>query len=331
MPLGLRRADQIRHQRAGRRQIARAAPVEHHLAAGMPLDEHSVECVVHVGQRVAVRHKRRVHARLNLAVFFLRDGQQLERQPKLLSALHVQRCNARDSLPVHILHRHVAVKRQRGQDAQLVGRVIALHVRGRIRLSQPQPLRVGQHVRISRAFVGHSGQDIVRRAVDNAHHRADPVGLKRTVDRPNDRHRAAHACLVIQPGGMLPRGADDLRPMRRQRHLVGGDDAFAVFQRAHHIGSRRLLAAHEFHHHVDFRVVEHVLRAIRQQRRGNRPRAALVQRTHENFAHLKADAFVFFDLRPIRFQQFIHAAADVAAAQKTHDDLFHAFVRPSFK
>ena len=49
------------------------------------------------------------------------------------------------------------------------------------------------------------------------------------------------------------------------------------------------------------------------------------------FAHLKADAFVFFDLRPIRFQQFIHAAADVAAAQKTHDDLFHAFVRPSFK
>ena len=95
--------------------------------------------------------------------------------------------------------------------------------------------------------------------------------------------------------------------------------------------NRRLLAAHEFHHHVDFRVVEHVLRAIRQQRRGNRPRAALVQRTHENFAHLKADAFVFFDLRPLRFQQFIHAAADVAAAQKTHDDLFHAFVRPSFK
>ena len=31
------------------------------------------------------------------------------------------------------------------------------------------------------------------------------------------------------------------------------------------------------------------------------------------------------------FQQLVHAAADVAAAQKTHDDLFHAFVRPSFK
>ena len=53
-----------------------------------------------------------------------------------------------------------------------------------------------------------------------------------------------------------------------------------------------------------------------------------MKRTHEDFAHLKADALVRGDFLPIGFKQFIHAAADVAAAQKTDGNLFHSFVLP---
>ena len=220
------------------------------------------------------------------------------------------------------------MKRQGRQNAQLIGRVIPLHVRSRIRFGQTELLCVSQHVGVCRAFTSHACQNIIRRAVDDAHHRIDPVRLKRIIHRANDRHGAANARFVIQSGRVLLRRADNLRPMRRERHLVGGNDRLAIRQRAHDIGSRGLLTAHELHHNVDFRIIQYILRVIRQQRRRNCPCAVFIQRTHENFAHFKSNAFVFLHLRSIGFQQFIYAAADVAAAEKSHDDLFHAFVRP---
>ena len=169
----------------------------------------------------------------------------------------------------------MAMERQRGEDGQLVGCVVALHIRRGIRFRQAQALRVGEHVGIRRALPAHPAEDVVGRAVDDAHHRSDAVGLQRIVHRADDRDRAADARLVVKARAILARRRHDLLPVRCERHLVGCHDGLPVFERRRHVGGRRLLAAHEFHDHVDLRIAKHVLRLIREKLRGDIPASLL--------------------------------------------------------
>ena len=66
-------------------------------------------------------------------------------------------------------------ERQPREDHELVDRIVALDVAARIGLGVAQLLRVLEDLVVRPAVLGHRGQDVVRRAVDDAAHPADLV------------------------------------------------------------------------------------------------------------------------------------------------------------
>ena len=69
---------------------------------------------------------------------------------------------------------HVAAEGQRGQDGRLGRGVVTLHVGRRVALGHPELLGLAQDVGVADALILHPGEDVIRRAVDDAH---DPDDL----------------------------------------------------------------------------------------------------------------------------------------------------------
>ena len=114
-----------------------------------------------------------------------------------------------------------------GQDGGLGGGVEALDVGRRVELGEPERLGLGQGVGVGRARLGHAGEDVVGRAVDDAHHPVDPVAGERLPQRPEERDAPADRRLEQQvdvggDGRLEQLGADV-----GQQLLVGADDRLA--------------------------------------------------------------------------------------------------------
>ena len=266
-----------------------------------------------------------MHPRLNAVPVVLADGQQLQHIAHFPAEGDILGAHLRDALAVYVLYLHPAVERQRSRDAQLVGRVVSLHVRRGVRLRQAQPLRVLQHVLILRAFRRHPGQDVVRRPVHDAHHLLDVVRDQRALDRVDDRDRAAHARLVVQARAGFPGHRAQLVKVQAQGHLVRRHDALAVLQRAQHHRGRRLLPAQEFADDLDFRILKDIVLIGRQHLVRHFLAAVDLHVQHQRLLDPQLHARALLHLAAEFADQVPYAASDISQAKQTQHYFFHCF------
>jgi len=103
--------------------------------------------------------------------------------------------------------------------------------------------------------------------------------------------------------------------------LVGGDDVFALADRAQNVIVRGFHPADEFGENVNFGVVDNVVRVGRDKRAVHHDRPFFVQRSHGDFLYRDGRAHAPRDLVRIFLQNTNGAGADHAQAQNADLDL----------
>jgi hypothetical protein len=159
------------------RFAAGAAPVEHHIAHGIAVHQHAVEHIVHAGQRMRLRQERRMHAQFDLPVFILASQRdQFNDVAEFSRVFDVARADAANALRDKSLQWD-------GDAKALLARICSLYM-----VSKPSTSDVGSAFGVAKflrfgedfievaAFARHLGQDVVGRAVENAHQLRDAVG-----------------------------------------------------------------------------------------------------------------------------------------------------------
>ena len=163
-----------------------------------------------------------------------------------------------------------ATEGEAGQDDELVDRVEALDVAGRVRLRVAQALRLGERRRVVERgrLVGHRAQDEVGRAVDDAADAARSGSPARSDgQRPEDRDPAADRRLEPERRAGPPGDRLELRAVVGDDVLVGGDDGLAHRQRGGDQRVGRLVATHQLDDDVDVVVGHEVGRRVGDDRR----------------------------------------------------------------
>ena len=148
---------------------------------------------------------RRVHAHRDLAVDLLGDREQLHDVAELARRAMSSAVMLGDALAVHVAGDDARAERDRRDDRGLRRGVEALDVGGRVGLGVAERLRLGERVGERRARLGHAGEDVVRRAVDDAHHAPDAVAGERLAQRPHQRDAAGDRRLEQQVDARRPR------------------------------------------------------------------------------------------------------------------------------
>ena len=123
------------------------------------------------------------------------------------------------------------MEREAREDRGLLRGVVALDVGGRVGLGVAEALRVGEHVLELGALGVHAVEDVVGRAVDDAHDPLHAVAGERVAQRPDDRDRAGRGGLVVDLRADLVGGVEDLGAVGGQQRLVGGHDVGAGVDR----------------------------------------------------------------------------------------------------
>ena len=143
------------------------------------------------GERMALRHHRGVHPHRDLTVDLLGNCEELHDVAEVARRRDVVGRDAGDALAVHVGGDDARAERDGGDDRSLGRGVEALDVGSGIRLGEPERLRVGERVVERLAAVGHAGEDVVGRAVHDAHDPPDAVAGERLAQRPHERDAAA--------------------------------------------------------------------------------------------------------------------------------------------
>ncbi len=251
-----RDGDDVAKDRTGRRHAAGSLAVEHQRTGGLGLNEHGVERTAHAGERVLVRHQRRVHPdddpRLALAVrgSALGHREQLDHVAGLGRPGHVLRGDRGDALPVHICRAHPGVEGEGGQDRHLRGGVVGLDVRRGVGLGVALLLRLLDGLAELLTGRGHLVQHVVGGAVDDPQHPGDPVPGEGLADRTDQRDGAADGGLEVQVDPGCLGGRVQGRPVLAQQLLVRGDDRCATGDGLQLHGPGRLQTADQLDHDV---------------------------------------------------------------------------------
>ena len=143
------------------------------------------------------------------------------------------------------------VEGERGQDGELLRRVYAFDVEGRIGFRVAEALRFRQGVREAAPVLFHGGENVVRRAVDDARQRIDAVGGKPRAQRIDDGNAACHRRLEAERQAAFTGGGEEFVAAGREQRLVGGDDVLASGDGVFHQRLGNALAADQFNQHID--------------------------------------------------------------------------------
>ena len=131
------------------------------------------------------------------------------------------------------------------EDRRLLRGVVALDIGRRVGLGVAERLRLGEDVAEVGSLGVHAVEDVVRRAVDDAHDALHAVAGERVAQRADDRDGAGGGGLVVHLRADLVGRIEDLGTVGRQQRLVGRDDVRAGVDRLQQVGPGRLDAAHE--------------------------------------------------------------------------------------
>ncbi len=141
----------------------------------------------------------RVYAHFNGFIFLFAYGKQFDSQSQFVTVSNILLRDARDALAVDVFYGHACMKRHRREDREFVHGIQTLHIVLRIGLRHAKLLRFSKNL-LKACFVFiHFCKYVIRRAVDDAHHRSHFVCLKAVPDGAQYGNAAADTCLKIKP------------------------------------------------------------------------------------------------------------------------------------
>src|SRR5207249_267319 len=142
--------------------------------------------------RMRVRQHRRMNAHSDLTVDLLGDRNELDRVAETLRVLDVAMGDVRDALAVDLSGDDSRAERDGREDGRLRRRVEAFDVRGRVLFGVAERLGLRESLRERHAALGHTGEDEVRRPVDDPDDLLDPLTRERLLQGPDQWDPAAH-------------------------------------------------------------------------------------------------------------------------------------------
>ncbi len=250
----------------------------------------------------------------------LDHGQQFDDVPEPAGEGDVVGRDVGDPLAVDVAGDHPDAERHAGQDGRLGRRVVALDVRRRVTLGVAEVLGLGQGVVVGGAGLGHHGQDVVGRPVDDAHDAADLLPGQRLPQWPDQGDPAAYRGLEQQVDAAGGRRFEQLGAHVGQQFLVGGDDRLAGLQSLEDQAPGRLDAADDLDDHVDVGIADHGVGIGRQQAHRDRGRPLPGQAAHRHRGQFEPQAGAGLDGGRILDQELGQGSADVAAAEEADAD-----------
>ena len=161
--------DDITHDSAGRRHLSCTASHEHRVIAGLAVYKHRVEGVADRRKRMLLRDQHRVNLDLDLIVHQLCDTEKFDHIAEFLCIADVIGGDLCDPFHVDIFECHLGVECQGGHDRDLSSRVVAFHVRRRIRLRISKLCGLCQRFLVIHPLFRHLCQDVVRGSVNDSH------------------------------------------------------------------------------------------------------------------------------------------------------------------
>ncbi len=230
--------------------------------------------------------------------------------------------DAGDALVVHVAGHDPDPEGDRGDDGGLGRGVVPLDVRGGVAFGVAQALRLAEGVGVGRTRLGHAGEDVVRRAVDDAHDAVDALAGERLAQRPDERDATRHGCLEQQVDAGLLGGREQVRADVGQQLLVAGDHRLARLERGEHQLACRLDAADDLDDDVDLGVDHDPGGVEREHVLGQLDRTLLGQAPHRHTGHLEEHPGAGGDGVAAAVDEIDQRRADVAAAQQTDADAF---------
>ena len=247
--------DEVRRNRARRRPVARACALEQQPAGEIALGHHGVGGAVDRAQRVALGDEARAHAleqaRTIGGLLDIGLADQPDDKAERVGLRDIGGAHLRDAAHPHAREIDPRAEADGREDRQLVRRVHAFDIEGRIGLGKAQPLRFGQHVAEVRAGALHRREDVIAGAVEDAVNLGERIGRGAFAQALDDRDAARHRRLELERGVMALGDLRQLQPVMRDHRLVGGDEALARAQRRARQRQRRAVrAADQLYHHV---------------------------------------------------------------------------------
>ena len=142
------------------------------------MHHHRVHGAFHIGNQPLGRNQAGVNAQLDTFGGFFGNTQQLDAVAQLLGVFDVLRAELGDAFDVGLVKLHRHAKCHGRHQADLVGRIHPLDVKGRVRFCITQALCFFEHHVKVQAFVAHFTQDEVGGAVDDAGNPLNTVGAQ---------------------------------------------------------------------------------------------------------------------------------------------------------
>ena len=197
--------------------------------------------------------------------------------------------------------------------------VKSLHICSRICLCKSQSLCFFEGVIKIPAFLGHFGQNIVGRTVDNSHYLSNLIACQTLFQGADNGNSAAYCCFKTKIAVISLSSLHQFLSVLCQQILVGSHYIFACFQRLQNIGSCRLHSAHQLDHNADLRIMNDAFPVIGQYFSRN-PLSFLLQILYQNFCNLQFSTYFIRHLSSSSFYQLVDAAAYGSGTQKCRLD-----------
>ncbi len=164
---------------------------------------------------------------------------------------------------------------------------------------------------------GHLAEDVVGRAVDDAHHPGDGLADERLAQWPHQRNRPGHRSLEQQVDTGGCRSVVELGAVVGQQLLVGGDDRLAGSERSEHQRAGRFDATDDLDDDVDVGIGDdgRCVGGVDAEVDVDAPVAGGA--VHGDAADGEVDAGARGDLGALLGQQRDERGADIAATKET--------------
>ena len=266
-----------------------------------------------------------------LMLAFAHLGDELDAVAEFAGQTNVHARKAADAAHRHGREGVVGAVGKLDEDGQLVGGVMAVDVQRGVGLGIAQFLRLLEgHVEVE-AVARHLGEDVIARAVEDAHQRRDAVARQALLEGRHHGDGPGHAGLVAQDAPLVPGLFQQAEAFFGQQGLVGGNDMLAHVQRAVDDLPRRFDAAHELHEHVDLGIVRQGGRVGGELRPGGQGHLTrLARMAHQHFLDHHVAAAAAADEVRVLFKEAGQTAAHRAEAGQTDDQRFVALLRHRF-
>ncbi len=276
------------------------------------------------------RDHRRVHAHRDAVRVLLGDREQLDDVSELAGRGHVRVGQLADSLAVDVTGDDPGAERDRGDDRGLGCGVEALDVGGRVALREAERLRLGERVAERGALLGHTGEDVVGRAVDDPHDPVDPVARERFAQRAHERDPARDRRLEEQVDSRGLGRLEELLAEVGEQLLVRGDHGLPDCQRLDDELAGRLDPADDLDDDVDVLVVDDRVGVVGEDARGQRDVALARQVPHRDAVDLQPHPGAGLDRVAVVRDQAHQRGAHVPAAEQPdpYDVFSHRYPNP---